>query len=301
MFHWTFSHLVELFPMLYPNRDSIFPLLLSQDGSKSVEMHSHEFVEISYVMGGHAKFCRNGGDNEVLQGELHPGDLFGIKIGDWHEFFEGNAVCIYNIDFDPTILGVHWESLRKLPGVQALFEKNQTIHLNKTQQDIVNPLMNTLLWERYSQQLAYEQETVALLMDLLVKVGRPCLTDFPRNMDDRLIPALSYMEAHCTRTLRLDEIAAEVNLSRNYFCFLFKQVMHCTVWEYLNYLRIEHAKFRLNMLHKSTVQEIAYHCGFSSPAYFCRLFKKIEGVSPLQYREKILQKAQFDPVSAPRR
>jgi len=57
--------------------------------------------------------------------------------------------------------------------------------------------------------------------------------------------------------------------------------------DYLNQTRMTHAKSLLQMTQLS-IQEVAARCGFNDSSYFCRIFKKYSGLSPIQYRSSML-------------
>jgi AraC-like DNA-binding protein len=60
--------------------------------------------------------------------------------------------------------------------------------------------------------------------------------------------------------------------------------MGMSLWDYLNRLRVFLAAEFLRQTDK-TIQDIAWQTGFNDQAYFCRVFKKIYGVSPKQVRK----------------
>ncbi len=83
--------------------------------------------------------------------------------------------------------------------------------------------------------------------------------------------------------LSLAEVAKVVNTSTYYFCKMFKRATHLTFTNYVSRVRIEKAKnFLLNR--NLRVSEIAYETGFQSLTHFNRIFKKIVGRSPTEYR-----------------
>ncbi|MBQ8541794.1 MAG: helix-turn-helix domain-containing protein [Clostridia bacterium] len=93
-------------------------------------------------------------------------------------------------------------------------------------------------------------------------------------------------------TLRFSEIQSVKELSERFFiseaylCRLFKDGMGVTVTEYINTLRINEACDRLkNSEH--TMTEIAADVGYNSYTYFCKIFKKLVGESPYEYRKNI--------------
>jgi YesN/AraC family two-component response regulator len=53
--------------------------------------------------------------------------------------------------------------------------------------------------------------------------------------------------------------------------------------DYVNMVRVNRAKFMLQS-YRMSVKEIAATCGYSDAAYFCRVFRKVTGLTPMQYR-----------------
>jgi two-component system response regulator YesN len=84
-------------------------------------------------------------------------------------------------------------------------------------------------------------------------------------------------------SLNLDLVSNHVELSSNYFCKLFREEEGISFSNYLNIQRIKLAK---KMLKESNlkVYEISYKIGYSNPKYFSYVFKRITGLSPLEYK-----------------
>lgn len=97
--------------------------------------------------------------------------------------------------------------------------------------------------------------------------------------------AREYMSAHCTEALTLDEIAAEVHMSKYNFCRAFKKQYAATPFEYLLQLRVLAAKQLLASRRDLSVAEIALKVGFSDAGYFIKCFKKLEHITPLEFRK----------------
>lgn len=102
---------------------------------------------------------------------------------------------------------------------------------------------------------------------------------------DHLQPAIDLMRYNCAEPLTVPAIALAASLSVSRLEHLFTEQMGMTVIDYLNTLRIDHAK-RLLTTTDTNCTNIAYTIGFSSPAYFTRVFKKHTGQTPNQYRDK---------------
>lgn len=104
-----------------------------------------------------------------------------------------------------------------------------------------------------------------------------------------LLASEQYLQAHYQQPVSLKELAEVANLSPIYFHKLFTAYFHKTPNQYLLDLRIELAKRKL-LEEVFSLAEIALECGFTSQSYFCSRFKKLTGMTPLQYRNKELSK-----------
>tara|TARA_R110000822_G_scaffold294446_2_gene416511 strand:- start:518 stop:985 length:468 start_codon:yes stop_codon:yes gene_type:complete len=83
----------------------------------------------------------------------------------------------------------------------------------------------------------------------------------------------------------IEQIADKLSVSQRYLSDTLKQETGKTTTEHLQLYLIDEAKNILLKPNKS-ISEVAYELGFEYPQYFSRLFKKREGLSPTEYREK---------------
>lgn len=101
-----------------------------------------------------------------------------------------------------------------------------------------------------------------------------------------LAKAVDYIRANFTNpALTLSEVARAVYVSPSYLSHLFKKELAYTVNDFITLLRIEEAK-RLLRQNSLPVREIGELVGYYNPSYFVQVFKKITGVTPLDYRKK---------------
>lgn len=100
--------------------------------------------------------------------------------------------------------------------------------------------------------------------------------------------AKQFIADHQTEELSLDQVAKSVNTSKFYFCKIFKKATGVNFTDYVSRIRTERAK-NLMLNPNLRVSEIAYEVGFQSLTHFNRVFKRILGRSPTDYRDQLAQ------------
>ena len=95
--------------------------------------------------------------------------------------------------------------------------------------------------------------------------------------------AIAYMNTWARKPLTRWKIADAVNISEDYLTRIFRKEVGISPWEYLNRYRIQLASALLASTGLS-MGDVARETGFQDQAYFCRVFKKIKGISPRQLR-----------------
>ncbi len=94
----------------------------------------------------------------------------------------------------------------------------------------------------------------------------------------------AFMQERLHGQLALDELAARVNLSKYHFSSKYKEITGQSPIQHFLHLKMEHACYLLDISGNS-IKEISRNLGYEDNYYFSRLFKKIIGVSPRQYRQ----------------
>lgn len=92
-----------------------------------------------------------------------------------------------------------------------------------------------------------------------------------------------YLEQNYHEQLTRESVAEHFYVSPNYLSQLFHKEGKFKFNEYLNYIRLERAKYLLKE-YDMKVKEVAHRCGFSDSNYFCRVFRNQTARSPSQYR-----------------
>ncbi|MGD1918394.1 MAG: helix-turn-helix transcriptional regulator [Pleurocapsa sp.] len=136
-------------------------------------------------------------------------------------------------------------------------------------------------------QVIFESYARIFLTKLILKYGlQKDEYDFSKSFTARHYKqVLDYIAVNYGKNILLEDMAAQANLSPSHFARLFKQTIGQSPYQFLMSYRIEQAKKMLGSPNKLLV-DIALKCGFSDQAHFSRVFKKIEGLTPKQYRQK---------------
>ena len=92
-----------------------------------------------------------------------------------------------------------------------------------------------------------------------------------------------YMQENFQGLLTREAVARRFGLAPNHVSRLFTREGSMHFNDYLNFVRINRAKFMLKN-YTMTLKEISANCGFSDTAYFCRVFKRIVKMTPTEYR-----------------
>lgn len=143
--------------------------------------------------------------------------------------------------------------------------------------------------DRYRQTDQQLQEDVFLLEDgirLVEKFFEFCIAQ-SRQQDEipqQVARICQYVEDHLAEELYVERIAEAMDYSPKYLSRIFREKMGLTLSDYICKAKIERAKHLL-LTTSLSVAEIGEHIGFESRTTFFRSFKKLEGISPTEYRK----------------
>jgi AraC-like DNA-binding protein len=137
---------------------------------------------------------------------------------------------------------------------------------------------------------ARQQESVVKLLRIFAQhlslLGNQVVVRQEKSEPPAIARARAYLHEHQGEDLSLGQVAKAVNMSTFYFCKMFKKVTGINFTDYLSHLRIERAKSLL-LNPNLRVSEIAFEVGFQSLTHFNRVFKKLLGQSPTNYRAQL--------------
>jgi AraC-like DNA-binding protein len=258
--------------------------------------HYHPELELHYVVRGEG--VRFVGDNisNFSAGEIL---LLGENLPHtWRcnqEYFREKSdlqVEAILIQFRPDCLGRDFLNLDEVHAIRMIYEKARQgllIH-GKTNQKLAH-LMRSALTANPLQRLI----TLLSILDVITQSDElETITSakafYQSNELEtvRLNNICSYTLAKYAQPITLEEIAAVANLSVTSFCRYFKLMTHKTYHDFLIEIRISHAS-RAFIENKMTTEEICFESGFNNLSNFYRNFKRIKGVTPLEYKARFVQ------------
>lgn len=123
----------------------------------------------------------------------------------------------------------------------------------------------------------------ALLIDLALDITQNTHAQTTLS-NHHLNQATLFMESHFQKAISLEDIAQSVHISKEYLCALFKKHLGISIFDLLLSIRIAHAKTYLVQFPQKKVREIAKMVGYEDSSYFCSVFKKCEGMTPITFR-----------------
>jgi AraC family transcriptional regulator, arabinose operon regulatory protein len=167
--------------------------------------------------------------------------------------------------------------VKRIPVVKKAAYEEDRINLFKSLLDILEKgyssdhleYINICLWQLFSSFLYPEYIAVA---------GKT------HKEGDLVGSAIGYMQNNIEKAISVGEIAEHFNYSSSHFFSLFKKKTGYSPIHYFNQLKIQKSCQYLSFSDIS-IKELSFKMGFDDPLYFSRVFKKIMGVPPLQYRK----------------
>lgn len=258
-------------------------------------VHKHTFIELVYVISGKATHLV--GDRTF---PATKGDLFIINYDTPHAFFwdenDSEPFVGYDLLFTPGFLdtslldSVQFESINSSFLFYSLFPGLQLrpdVHISGSSYNSFGDLFNKIYQEFTYQENGYLDMIRAYVVELIIKIFRKMSTvSHPEvlNRQTQIVDTtLDYLRQNYHKHLSLDDLAAQVFLSKDYFARLFRETTGMPISALLQQIRIEEACKQL-VTTDTKIDDIAEVCGFNDIQYFYRIFKKVTGMTPRQYR-----------------
>jgi two-component system, response regulator YesN len=127
-------------------------------------------------------------------------------------------------------------------------------------------------------------DSLCYLLQDIVESFMSAMFGSAANTNVHIRNALNIMTERYNQPLTLSMVAGEIGLSANYVSALFQQVVGISFREQLSRIRVEESK-RLLISTNYPLSAIALSMGFTDQSYFCKVFKRLTGITPSQYRK----------------
>lgn len=256
-------------------------------------MHRHQFVEVVYILSGEA--VHTVGNREYT---VKSGDVVVINCGVPHKFTAsttGELFVAYDLMFGLPFIDPNapddatFESLKDSYLFGPLFPAEETpdIHISGKRYGSYGDLFTRIYHALKGKERGYLELSRAYVIELIVKIlrdlGRNSAKELTSENKKAVFAAISYMERRYNTPLDLEDIAAQVFLSPEYFRKLFKKMTGESVRTYLHKLRIDEA-CRLLTVTDLSIQDISLAVGYQDMKAFYQAFKQTTGKTPKEYR-----------------
>ncbi|GIN87657.1 hypothetical protein J6TS2_40430 [Heyndrickxia sporothermodurans] len=173
------------------------------------------------------------------------------------------------------------------------FEKTYEMDLNFTKQ--LNHFKNH--YSLVQGDLIWQEEQFYQLMQTIVNKHNKTINQLHsltalkfstrEEMYRRISLAHEYIRACFDQTISLEDIAKTAGLSPNHLLRNYFEIFGKTPNQHVTEFRVQKAK-RLLMNEEKSITDIAFDIGFNHPVSFSKMFKKYVGISPMQFRKKVI-------------
>lgn len=260
--------------------------------NRTYRNHMHTAFEIS--------FCRSGGGTYRVADkvyEINPGDVFFFASNVQHCITRVNSTntVLTTVQFEPRFLWAYGEYNFDLSCLNLFYRSSMPFEHRFPGGDStarrVGEYLSEMRREYMEKDIEYEYIIRSSLSRMMIYFIRKFGKELPeisvnRSSIRNLNSAMDYIDKNFTSEISLETLAAEANMSRNYFCTLFKRLNGLSPWDYITIRRVEKS---LEYIKNTdlTILEIACLCGYNSTANFNRAFRRITGQVPTDYRKRI--------------
>ena len=237
------------------------------------QLHSHTCSEMFFITGGNGAF--------LIREESFPvaiNDLVIVEPGIPHTETSQNGRPMEYV-----VLGL--EGLETV----ASGDGSGCVLLHLFAEDAVSSCLRTLIQESREPRPGCDEICQRLLEVILLRLRRR--DDFALSGAAPAVPGTSrecnlvrqYIDNHFKENLTLDQLAGLVHINKYYLSHAFRKEFGTSPISYLISRRIRESRFLLAET-DHTLSQIAQILGFSSLSYFSQSFRRLEGMSPMEYR-----------------
>lgn len=274
-----------------------FPFLvsyqrLSEYDSNSFMWHYHPEIEITYIKKGSMHYRVNNQSFHLKEGDIIFCNSNALHSGE----MEHQEDCSYiPITFDPKLIYGFFQSTICTKYVEPVIQNLAVcaMHIDYTEswhETFRKKMLEVIALDKekpdfYELDISIRMQIMwRLLVEHLPHQPLPAASDLTEY--ERIRKILSYIEQNYMNPITLAEVAEHIHLCESECTRLFKRHMNTTLFSFLQEYRIERSLEYLST-HES-ISNIAGKTGFSDSNYYSKVFSKIKGCSPREYRKNLI-------------
>jgi AraC family L-rhamnose operon transcriptional activator RhaR len=257
------------------------------------EEHTHDFIEIVYIISGKGQQVINGTRYDVERGDL----LF-INIGQTHSFQSYGTMEIVNCLITPEFIDrelLHSENAFELLAL-SYFEEFEDkidklvpmISFRGKELIEIESLITSMIAEFVHKPINFRTALRGYVLVLLTKIFRQMQQQEMGHIlhqVNKLTPdLLRYIEEHCFEKITLNTLAQKCFYNPSYFSKIFKEVYGKNLMEYIHEKRIQEA-LRLLKETNLSIENISLRVGYNDRKQFYKILKAHTGLTPKEARD----------------
>ena len=266
-------------------------IVLRKNKSKSFDepAHTHDFIEIVYIISGEC--------NHVIDDKSYPvsgGSLLFINYGQTHAFRVDSSMEYIDILLKPEAVSekiINTNNAFEILSLTA-FEDFRTadvscpfVSFDGEDRRRVEHIINEMYYEQSKNHSGRDTVLKGYLSVLLAYIFRRMLP-VDGEHDNIMEDIIKYIESNLDKKLTLEHLATKCFYSPKYFSKAFKECSGITVTEYIQKKRIDEG-CRLLAQTNLPIEDICSAVGYADDVRFYKYFKKYCGITPREYRKKM--------------
>ncbi len=233
--------------------------------------------QLLYIAAGKAHFYFDGKEQIITAGHMV---LYRPKEPQKYDYYGEDQTEVYWVHFT----GSDVKNILRSYGLtddKRVFYCGSGLDYQNLFRTMINELQ--MCKEKYSEMLEmYLKQVFIMLERYFANAAR---TE-PIRVIEEIDKATKYFNEHYNEDINIEEYTQKNYISISWFIRAFKQCTGSTPMQYILSKRISNAETLL-LDHSYNITEIAQIVGYDNPLYFSRIFKKIKGLSPSEYRKNI--------------
>ena len=279
------------------NKNPLFPFRITWQGLENQKIfslpHWHEYMELIYATKGSIEIGVNG--EEIL---LNEGDIAFLGEHTVHSSYkpEGQLGISFVLFFDSTLVSTINSNVLESKYIKSFlsaFGSKYNYHIirNENSNTELCDILSGIYREFFGKKEAYELVIKGYLYQMIACLIREtCIKMIPDEFKEEHIEqvekSLRYIEEHYSGDISLHKLAEECNISYHYFSKIFKKVTGKNYKEYIDFVRVNEAE-KLMLEDNYSISEISYKVGIPDQSCFYRLYKRVRGCSPTEFKAKM--------------